>query len=225
MTDPVTARLSILMVAFTVLHAASLHAQARSQELPPGVRSIAGVTLNRDSAASIHAKLGATRERQVGTGHDVYTSWCYVADEGSRRTLLELMSDASDMGTPARELNVIRLRAKAPARERQGCAPLPGSAALSTPAGLHLGLARAMIIELLGRPTRTTRDSLLWIFDAREYLRPGTPEFQTWNTPENRESCFDAGPPYVNIGAKVGILMRDGRAREIRLERYDQSIC
>jgi hypothetical protein len=219
-----TTILSVLVLS--TLRVATLQAQSRGEDLPHGVWTIAGVTLNRDSAASIRAKLGETRERRIGTGHDSYVSLCYVRRDRSSRTLLELMSDASDMGTSTHELNVIRLRADAPRRERQGCAPLPVSAAaLSTPAGLHLGLARARILDLLGKPARSTPDSLVWIFDAKEYLRPGTPEFQTWNTPENREACFDAGPPYVNVWAEVVIIMRDRRASEIRLERYDQAIC
>ena len=200
-------------------------AQTGGRDLPRGFRSLAGVTLNRDSAASIRARLGDTRERQVGTGHDAYTSWCYVPAGRSSRALVELMSDASDMGTPGKTLNVIRLRADAPSGDRQGCASLPASAALSTPAGLRLGISEGKILALLGSPTRRVADSLIYVFGAREYLRPGTPEYQTWNTPENRESCFEAGPPYVNVGAMVIALLRDGRAAEIRLERYDQSIC
>jgi hypothetical protein len=218
-------RTILSVLALATLRVATLQAQSRGEDLPHGVRTISGVTLNRDSAASIRAKLGETRERRVGTGHDSFVSFCYVRSDRSSRTVLELMSDASDMGTSTRELNVIRLRADAPTRERQGCAPLPASAVLSTPAGLQLGLARARILDLLGRPARSTPNSLVWIYDAREYLRPDTPDFETWNTPENRESCFDAGPPYVNVAAKVVIITRDGRATEIRLERYDQAIC
>lgn len=204
---------------------ANLGAQSGGQDLPRGFRSLAGVTLNQDSAATIHAKLGPTRERHVGAGHDVRVSWCYVLTKGSSSALLELMSDASDMGTPGQALNVIRLRADAPADDRDGCALLPASAALSTPAGLRLGLGVATIQQLLGRPTRQRADSLIYDFDAKEYLRPDNPKYEIWNTPEYRESCFDAGLPYANVGATVIILLHDGRATEIRMERYDQSIC
>jgi hypothetical protein len=135
------------------------------------------------------------------------------------------MSDASDMGTPGQALNVIRLRADAPSEDRAGCAPLPASATLSTPAGLRLGLGVARITALLGRPTRSASDSLIYYFGAKEYLRPGSPAYEAWDTPEYRESCFDAGLPYANIEARVIVLLRDGQATEIRIERYDQSVC
>ncbi|HEY5219644.1 MAG TPA: hypothetical protein VIJ16_07535 [Gemmatimonadaceae bacterium] len=216
---------ALLAMALSALCTASLRGQSGGHDLPRGFRSLAGVTLNRDSAASIRAKLGNTRERRIGTGHKTYATWCYVPADGSRRALLELMSDASDMGTQGQALNVIRLRADAPSEDREGCVPLRASVGLSTPAGLRLGLSFARVEELLGPPTRRAADSLMYFFDAKEYLQPGTPAYETWNTPEFRESCFDAGPPYANVGATVIVLLRDGHATEIRIERYDQSVC
>jgi hypothetical protein len=215
----------MLAIGLSALCTASLPAQVRTHDLPPAFRSLAGVTLNRDSAATIRAKLGSTREQRVGSGHDVFTAWCYVGTGPSSHTLVELMSDASDMGTPGRELNVIRLRSDAPAKDREGCAPLPASDALSTPAGLRLGLDSAKMLSLFGPRTRRGADSLIYEFSAKEYLTPGTSEYETWNTLEYRESCFDAGPPYANVSATVIALLRDGRAVEIRIERYDQSVC
>jgi len=205
--------------------ASDTHAQSRGRDLPLGIRTLAGVTLNHDSAAMIRAKLGLTRERTVGTGHDVMLEWCYLPRSTAPGALLELMSDASDMGTPGRALNVIRLRASAPATERAGCAPLPASARLSTPAGLRLGSTMKQVETLLGRPARRTADSLVYVYDTKEYMRPGTPEYETWNTPEYRESCFDAGPPYANVAGWVVLLLRDDRVVELRFERYDQSVC
>jgi hypothetical protein len=201
------------------------HAQSRRHDVPLGIRTLAGVTLNRDSAATIRSKLGPTRERTVGTGHDVMLDWCYLPRGTAPGALLELMSDASDMGTPGRALNVIRVRVSAPATDRTGCAPLSASARLSTPARLRLGSTMKQVETLLGPPTRRAADSLVYVYDAKEYMRPGTPEYETWNTPEYRESCFDAGPPYVNIAGWVVLLLRDDRVVELRLERYDQSVC
>ena len=93
------------------------------------------------------------------------------------------------------------------------------------PAGLRLGANREAVERLLGRPTRLSADSLIYEFTAREYMRPDSREYAVWNTPEYRESCFDAGQPYVNVSATVIVRFGDGRATEIRLERYDQSVC
>lgn len=218
-------RSGVFALALMALCVAGLDAQSGGKDLPPGFRSIAGVTLNRDSAVTIRAKLGATRERRIDAGHGFYYSWCYVPVGGSSRVLLELMSDAGDMGTPGRALNVIRLRADAPTDDRSKCAPLADSAGLSTPAGLHLGLASARIRELLGRPTRIAADSLIYDFDAKEFLSPGSSAYEIWNTLESRESCFDAGPPFANVEATAIVVLRDDRAVEIRLERNDQSVC
>ena len=217
--------LLLLEILFGVLCTPGLRAQSSGRDLPIGFRSLAGVTLNRDSATTVRAKLGATRERRVGSGHDVYVSWCYLPGNESPRALLDLMSDASDMGTPGMALNVIRLRADASSAERAGCASLHDPARLSTPAGLRLGLTSKQVQALLGRPTHRGADSVVYTFDAREYMQPGTAAYEMWNTTEYRESCFEAGPPYANVAATVMVLFRDDRAVEIRIERYDQSVC
>ena len=215
----------MLAILLGVLCVADLRGQSGGRDLPRSFRSLAGVTLNEDSAATIRSKLGTTRERRVGTGHDAYISRCYVPAGGTPRALLELMSDASDMGTPGQALNVIRFRADAPSEDREGCAHLQASANLSTPAGLLVGSGLTTIEARLGRPTRRAADSLIYYFDAKEDLRIDSHAYQIWNTPEHRETCFDAGLPYANVTATVIVLLRDGRAVEIRIERNDQSIC
>jgi hypothetical protein len=212
-------------VLLSALSVADLRGQSRGRDLPPSFRSVAGVTLNQDSAATIFSKLGNTRERHVGAGNDAYISWCYAPAGGPPRALLELMSDATDRGTPGHALNVIRFRADASSADREGCAQLRASASFSTPAGLRLELGITQIQALLGPPTRRGADSLIYYFDAREDLRIDSPQYAIWNTPEHRETCFDAGLPYANVAAKITVVLRDGRAAEIRVERNDQSIC
>ena len=214
-----------LLIALSVLCTANLGSQSAGRDLPLGFRSVAGVMLNRDSAATIRAALGMTRMRRTGSGHDAYLTWCFVPADRSSHALLELMSDVGDMGTPGHALTVIRVRADAPAADRTGCAPLPDGAGLSTPAGLRLGLGSPKIQDLLGPPTRRTADSLTYDFDAREYLAPGSPAYEIWNTLQSRESCFDAGPPFANVEASVIVVLSGGRAEEIRIERNDQSVC
>ena len=200
-------------------------ASPHGRDLPHQFRSLAGVTLNRDNAATIRAKLGPTSERRVGADHDAFASWCYTLGEDSSPTLLEVMSDISDMGTPGRAVNVIHVRAHASRQDREQCARLPRSTTLSTPGGLRLGLTRSSVQRLLGRPTRTTTDSLIYKLDGKEYMRRGSPEYRTWNTPEHRRSCFEGGEPYANVGGTAVVILLKGRAAEIRLERYDQSTC
>lgn len=216
---------AVFATALAALWTADVRAQSGGGDLPDGFRTLAGVTLDRDSAATIRAKLGDTRERRVGSGHDAFVSWCYVQTARPPGALLELMSDASDMGTPGHELNVIQLRADASAADREGCAPLREPVQLSTPAGLRLGLNIAAVEKLLGPPTRRNADSLTYYFDAKEYLTPNTPEYEVWNTLEERESCFDAGPPYANVEAAVTVVFRHGEATEIRVERFDKAVC
>jgi hypothetical protein len=217
-----------LALALTVFAAPNLWSQSGGRDLPLGLRSFAGVTLNRDSAASIRATLGTTRERRVLIGGERYVVLCYALSGDSSSAMLELMTnagDATDVGASKHALNVIRLRAESPSEDRSGCARLHASTSLPIPGGLRLGSDVAAIEERLGSPTRIGADSLTYDFATKEYLAAGSPEFEIWNTPEYRESCFDAGLPYANVRARLTIVLREGRATEIRSERYDKSIC
>lgn len=215
----------VVAMALSLLSAGSLQAQTLGQDLPDGFRSLMGVTLDQDSAASIIARFGPAPQRRTEAGHDAFDTWCFAVGASPSRTLVELMSDASDMGTPGRELTVISVRADAPAADLYGCAPLRIVTPLATPSGLRLGLTRAQVQRLLGRPTRVHVDSLVYDFHAKQPMLPGTSEYATWNTPEYRESCFDAGPPYANVTARVVVVLQDARAAELRIERFDQAVC
>src|SRR6478609_4013198 len=87
----------ILAVAACLPLPSLAQGKARNADLPEPMRSILRVTLDVDSAITVRAKLGATRERSIGSGDDTYASWCYLAADSS--ALIELMSDRSDMGT------------------------------------------------------------------------------------------------------------------------------
>lgn len=219
-------RAASLVAALSAFAATSLQAQSMGHDLPSGFRSVAGVKLDSDSAASILARLGATVERDFGAGNGTSSILCYVATQGHAAVLLELMMGRGEPGdSRGQTLDVIRWRTDAPAAARRGCAALKESSRLATPAGLRLGMDDAAIRYLLGAPTRTNADSVIYEFQAKEYMRPGTPEYETWNTPEYRESCFNAGPPFANAYGRIIILFRDRRASEIRIERHDQSVC
>jgi hypothetical protein len=196
----------------------------RALDLPRPFRSLAGIELNRDSALSLGAKLGTAPTKRVGSGHDTYLSWCYLAVTGASATTLAFMSDDSDMGTHGHAVNVIRLRSSQP-DQPSNCTELPARRSLSTPGGLQLGLTRTDIERLLGTPTRLSGDSLVYDFVSKEFMKPSSPEYKTWNTPKYRKECFGGGLPYADVGATVTVLLRDGHVIELRLERYDQSTC
>ena len=205
-------------------HAAA-QVKPRAEDLPRGFRALGGVELNRDSALSVFAKLGSAGERRVGSGHDVYRSWCYLIDDAGVPIVLELLSDASEMGTAGHAVNVIYLRSGASRSERKQCSSLVSHAPLTTAGGLRLGLTRKQVQAQLGVPTRRFRDSLVFEFESKEYMKKSSPEYAVWNAPQRRKSCFNGGEPFSTVSATVMVLFRGEHSVKIRLERYDQSTC
>lgn len=193
-------------------------------DIPPAARAVAGITLNQDSLAGVRAKLGPAQPWTGGAHHDELTSVCYVLGSGAGGQTLVVATDVSVMGLSHQPVNVIALRAGAqPNVDGHACTPV------ATPwtdgAGLRLGMARREVHALLGAPHRTAGDSIVYVLSDREPMRPGTPEYERWNTPERRRSCFDGGPPFAWVGGSVTVHMRADAVAAVRLERYNGAVC
>ena len=200
--------------------------QGPKRDVPLAMRSVLHIVLNQDSALSIVGKLGPAQQWSSGEGHDRFVNWCFQSGGGTSGTTLHLMSDDSDMGTEGHQVNVIRiLSGSSLALDGHKCGTLKGAGAVSGVGPLSLGATREDVRELLGQPTRSTGDSLVYDLNAEEALDPKSPFFAHWNTPERRKECFEGRSPFVYVGGMIATVFAGDRAQEIRIERYNNAIC
>jgi hypothetical protein len=181
------------------------------------------VRLNDDSLASAKQRLGPAREWHTGDAGESEWWWCYRAGAGAAATVL-LLSSGGEMGGKGHELDEIRL-SRAARSDTLGsrCGAIPPGTEIATQGGLHLGLDRAAVERLLGRPLVARGDSIVYRWTTEQPLLPTDPTYADWNA--RRAECFDGKAPFVWIGS--GIIVRFDRrgASEIDLWRSDQSIC
>ena len=218
----------VITASLLALPIALISAQegAPKRDVPPAMRSVLGVALNRDSALSIVAKLGLAQAWSSGEGHDRFVNWCFRSGDGTIGATLHLMSDDSDMGTESHQVNVIRIfNGSSRAIDGHKCATLRTGAAISGVGPLSLAATRDEVRRLLGQPTRSTADSLVYDLNGEEALDPNSPFFAHWNTPEKRQACFQGRSPFVSVGGMIATVFASDRVREIRIERYNNAIC
>jgi hypothetical protein len=197
--------------------------RARSGDLPPAMREALGVRLNRDSLASVLARLGPTPARSTGEGGESQITWCYQAKTGPSPFVITFASDA-EMGGEGHEVDEIRVTR----RDRIGAAAQrcgviePGKRAI-TLGGLHLGMTRAQSRDLLGEPTVVHGDSAAYVWASEEPLPPSHPNYAYWSA--RRTECFAGRAPFVSVAGRVIVRYDRRGAYEIVVIRGDNAIC
>src|SRR5205085_3297841 len=62
------------------------------RDVPPAMRTVWGVTLNRDNASTLLAQLGPAPSWKSGAGHDGEVNWCFRAGRGPKAATLRIPS-------------------------------------------------------------------------------------------------------------------------------------
>ena len=190
------------------------------------MRTVWGITLNRDNASTVVAKLGPASSWTSGAGHDRHVNWCFRAGRGATATTLHILSDDSDMGTESHEVNVLHLlRGEFTTLEGHACARTLASPVLDAVGSVALGATREDVERRLWTPSRRSVDSLVYEIWAEESIDPADPSFAHWNTPALREKCFGGKPPFAYVGGHIVLKFVDARVSEIRVERYNNAVC
>ena len=140
-------------------------ATAGTQGLDPHNFEIAGVTLGQGSSDAIVSSLGAVTTVERGDASTGRTQFCYSSAQSNVRLVFEFGEDES----------VVYLFAGGqPWNGDKQCAVSNKlSRAVSTASGLKLGLSRAEVENILGKPDLSTGDSLVY---SRDFEQKSTPE-------------------------------------------------
>jgi len=134
-----------------------------------------------------------------------------------------LISSDGEMGGEENTVDDIRLiRAGRSDSIAQRCAKIVADRP-STPGGLHLGLSRAQVIHLLGKPSTQDPDSIGYQWVARRFLSPKEPDYEYWNA--RRKVCFGGKRPYVDISSAIVVRFDALGIYEIQLSRNDPVVC
>jgi hypothetical protein len=196
------------------------------RDVPPAMRTVWGVTLNRDNASTLQAKLGPASSWKSGDGHDREVNWCFRAGSGATAATLHIASDDGEMGTETHEINVLHLlRGTFTTLEGHPCTRTLAAPVLGAVGPVTLGSTREDIERRLGSSDRHSADSLVYEIHAEEPVDPADPAFARWNTPVLRKKCFGGNAPFTYVGGQIVVKFANARVSEIRVERYNNAIC
>jgi hypothetical protein len=142
------------------------HVKAAKQELQPSNFSVAGIEVGHGGVEAFTAKFGRATEVERGDASTGRSQWCYVsAVNNSVRAIFEFGEDESLFylfsGGADWEGSKYCVKSK------------KISFGSSTMSGLRLGLTRAEVEAILGRPDAVTANELVY---SREFQKRSSPQ-------------------------------------------------
>jgi hypothetical protein len=216
---------AVLLIVSSVLarHADAQTPPARHGDIPLSMRGFLGIELNRDSLASVVARLGPAKEWRTGDASGAEVWRCYRTGNDSEHAVL-LISSGGEMGGSGSQVDEIRLSRSPRADSLIGrCGKAASSPGLATPGGLGLGISRATVVHLLGIPLVQGADSITYEWAGQEVLPTTDPNYSYWNA--RRKECFGGKAPYIDVASGVVVRFDQRGVVEIHLSRYDESMC
>ncbi len=132
------------------------------QQPSPQILNVAGITLGPGMEKDAEAKLGRAVYVNRHKGGGIRQQICYRSEkEPPTAYLVFEIGRASDA--------FYLIAGDAPQWQYIGdCAKSPVvTKALSTPTGLHLGLTRAELVELMGQPSALHPNSMMWKYEGQ----------------------------------------------------------
>jgi hypothetical protein len=199
--------------------AASAQSTAQQDDLPPSMRRVWGIVLNRDSLASTFRKLGRTQTWRTGDAGEARVWWCYEAAGSSSASVI--ISSDGEMGGAHHDVDQIDVM-RAPYHEAQHrCRTVRTGQAPETVGGLRLGLSRTAVMRLLNRPAGTDADSMWYRWDTERTLTPRDRNYRYWT---RRAECFGGRAPFTEVGASIVVRFTHDRVGSYTISR-GESIC
>ena len=130
--------------------------QPREKEMDPTSFAIAGITLDDDPLPQAMPKLGQATPVSRGDAATGRSQSCYVSSSGSRKTYL--IFERGEV-----EYSFYLFTGGADWTGSNVCAKSRVELSdLSTPSGLKLGLSRAELESILGKPDLTEGNKIIW---------------------------------------------------------------
>jgi len=212
---------TLLLACSLVTNPAVAQHRDRGKDISRSMRGVLGIELNRDSLASVIARLGKTESWSTGDAGEARVWWCYRTTSGGDSATLLISSDG-EMGGPGSEVDEIRLiRSPYADSVTSHCGRARGNAVTAN--GLRLGVKPREAGRVIGKHAAVDGDSAAYHWSIRRFLSPKERGYGYWN--ERRKVCFEGKPPYQDIASRVVIWFDERGAYKILLARYDGAIC
>ncbi|MDQ2889493.1 MAG: hypothetical protein M3R65_02920 [Gemmatimonadota bacterium] len=187
------------------------------------MREVLGIRLNRDGPARVIKVLGATIVRDTGDAAGATRTWCYIIRNPFGSASVDFGSNL-EMAGPEFEADDIRVTRVGPYHPPDAkCAAARLDGAVTTVAGLRLGLDRKQVLHLLGEPTARAGDSLWFAWMSKRQLSHADPQYAYWNA--RRDECFEGKAPYANVDGTITVRIDSTGVYQFELSRDANAVC
>ena len=210
-------RIGVLVATCTVLPCAG-NTIAEKTVTFLGVVAGSPQTLN-----DVKKLLGETSMWHTGDAGTSESKVCYRLEIEAELVIVVFASN-SEMSSPKGQVTNIRVYGKeAPFAAKKRCALMKGFAnELRTLDGLHLGVTKAEIAEVLWQQPLLKNNSVYYDYWEKKYMQKSDPYFERW---VGKKECFENPQrPYVNDCITAKFQMKNDAVVYFELSR-GQSVC
>ncbi len=200
----------------------SVHRARPTRDLPSSMRGVLGVRLDKDSLASVRARLGPTTEWETGDAGDAMVWWCYRVGHGRAAAIVTFGSDGEMGGEGHKVQRIIVVRADSAGPDSSRCSTSRIARPPATQGGLRLDLSPSQVRALFGAVPRRQSHSLRYSWDFEQPLSRRHPMYAYWNT--HRAECCEGRAPFYRISASLTVRFDRRGAYQFVLERYDDPL-
>jgi len=177
----------------------------QERELPPTTFRVLGIGLSEEMFKRAAAKLGKTQIIERGDASTGRSQACYVSSQGSPKTFLIFEQGEVNFG-------FYLFSDSRPWNGMDRCTPSAlVSDEISIALGLHLGQSPAEVIAILGKPSRRSKDELLYSLHAKKKNSPEDLRRARRANPSMSDTEFHENYDFYDLG--VGILARFTNSR------------
>jgi hypothetical protein len=177
----------------------------QERELPPTTFRVLGIALSEEMFRRAAAKLGKAQILERGDASTGRSQACYVSSKGSPKTFLIFEQGEVDFG-------FYLFSDSRPWNGMDRCTPSAlVSDEISIALGLHLGQLPAEVIAILGKPSRRSKDELLYSLHAKKKNSPEDLRRARQANPNMSDTEFHENYDFYDLG--VGILARFTNSR------------
>ena len=167
--------------------------------------------------------LGETSVWHTGDAGTSESKVCYRL-EIEAGVIIVVFASSSEMSSPKGQVTNIRVYGKeTPLAAKKRCALLKGFAnELRTLDGLHLGVTKAEIAQVLWQQPLLKNNSVYYGYCAKKHMQKSDPYFERW---VGRKECFENPQrPYINDCITAKFQMKNDAVVYFELSR-GQSVC
>jgi hypothetical protein len=213
---------TICGIGISIASQSDLSSAAPERDLRIDHRTILGIPLGEANLAEVQRQLGEAKLWSDGDAATMEGKVCYVT-QGPNPLVLVFASNFEMAGPPEFKLTDVRILGSSAYEEKAKCQSLSVTRdKVGTTSGLKIGISRARVRKILGRPPRTEKSEWAYTWTINRTLPPSDRYYEYWLA--RKKDCFEGKSPFYTVSSEIIVQFDGDVVVALTFSRMD-SIC